>query len=186
VRADRQGKLICDFHTVQSKNLLNAEGKHRGKQGEYATMVTNRYYLQDAFFTVFLIGAKDCLQQVENALQKPQWTLYLGRKSCVPSRPVLEGSVSDYETMEQVIQAIKSFPLSNRHDNKSIMLEMEDDFADKLEMKDNFADFSGNILLRQDELTEDYRQFANRNVMRIFINDDNKEGDANVSDKINS
>lgn len=170
VRADRQGKSICDFHTVQSTNLLNAEGKHRGSKGEYATLVTNRYYLQDACFTVFLIGERDFLQKLENALQKPQWSLYLGRKSCVPSRPILYENVQDYETIEQVIKAIKDFPLAERADN-SVMLETED-----------LENFEGNILYRPDEFTEIHREFANRTVKRTKFIKENTEEHKNVSD----
>lgn len=168
VRADRQGNSICDFHTVQSTNLLNAEGKHRGSKGEYATLVTNRYYLQDACFTVFLIGERDFLKTLETALQKPQWPLYLGRKSCVPSRPVLYGNVREYETIEQ---AVKDIPLAERVD-KSIMLEIEDDFEN----------FTGNILYRPDEFTEVHREFANRTVMRAKFIKENTEENQNVSD----
>ena len=50
VRADRAGKIVSDYHTVSAKMLMNATGVQR--QGGN-TLVTNRYYLQDAFLRCF-------------------------------------------------------------------------------------------------------------------------------------
>ncbi|MBR3016643.1 MAG: type I-E CRISPR-associated protein Cas5/CasD [Clostridia bacterium] len=88
VRADRPGRVMTDYHTVQGTGgvFLNAEGKPRGG-GD--TIITPKQYLQDACFTVFLWGDKDTLTSCFHAMKHPKWAVYLGRKSCVPSVPVI-------------------------------------------------------------------------------------------------
>lgn len=88
VRADRPGRIMTDYHTVQGTGgvFLNAEGKPRGG-GD--TIITPKQYLQDARFTVFLWGDEDTLASCFQAMKHPKWAVYLGRKSCVPSVPVI-------------------------------------------------------------------------------------------------
>lgn len=155
VRADRSGREVTDFHTVQSKNLLNAQGKHRGKQGEYSTLVTYRTYLQDACFTVAMTGEKSLLEEIEQALWHPKWPVYLGRKSCVPSRPVCDGLTEEYESL---VQAMYGIPLAKEHlydDRDSVLVEYED-----VQEADG-----GTTMERQDRLAG-ARYFRSRTVMR--------------------
>ncbi len=70
VRVDREGKILRDYHTVFEQQV-----------------VSHRYYLSDATFLVGLDGDMDLLKQLQTALKHPHWSLFLGRKSCVPSRP---------------------------------------------------------------------------------------------------
>ena len=87
VRADRPGRIMTDFHTVQGTNglFLNAEGKPRGGG---STIITPKQYLQDACFTVFIWGNEAVLETCYQAMLHPRWPAYLGRKSCVPAVPV--------------------------------------------------------------------------------------------------
>ena len=87
VRADRRGEKMADFQTVTGSPLRNAEGKPRSTGN---TVVSVREYLQDACFTVFLETDPVWHAKIVSALQSPEWCVYLGRKACVPSRPVLE------------------------------------------------------------------------------------------------
>ena len=89
VRCDKPGRVMTDFHTVQTGagqgNFPNASGGYR--TGD--TILTPKQYLQDARFTVFLWGDHDELERCCQALFHPFWTPYLGRRSCVPSLPLL-------------------------------------------------------------------------------------------------
>ena len=70
--------------------VATAEGKRR--PGDTGTLVSHRYYLQDAAFTVALTTTPahpDLLDTCENALHDPAWPLYLGRRSCPPAGPLL-------------------------------------------------------------------------------------------------
>ena len=81
VRVDREGTLQRDYHTAQ--HVAKAGGGI--KECEPST----RYYLADAEFVVGLEGDDTLLESLRQALQAPRWPLYLGRKSFVPSRPIV-------------------------------------------------------------------------------------------------
>ena len=76
VRVDREGTVLRDFHTATDKS-----------GNKPSTTVSTRYYLSDAMFLVGLEGEIELLSRLQEALHRPKWTLFLGRKSCVPSRP---------------------------------------------------------------------------------------------------
>jgi CRISPR system Cascade subunit CasD len=84
VREDQEGRLMRDYHTAQ-----NARRADPGK-GTPATVVSERFYLSDANFLVGLEGDRVLLERLDAALRAPVWTLFLGRKSFVPSLPVCE------------------------------------------------------------------------------------------------
>ena len=100
VRADKPGRIMTDFHTVQApdgQRMLNSQGKPRGE-----TILTPKQYLQEAVFTVFIWGDEDVLETACDALQHPVWTPYLGRRSCVPSVPLLPVMV-EAETVDEAV-----------------------------------------------------------------------------------
>ncbi|MBI4767320.1 MAG: type I-E CRISPR-associated protein Cas5/CasD [Deltaproteobacteria bacterium] len=74
---------LQDFHTVQ--NTKTAEGKIKDCH------ITHRQYLTDASFGVLLEGDVVLLGQIAAALADPRWGIWLGRKTCIPSAPVLAG-----------------------------------------------------------------------------------------------
>lgn len=92
VRVDRPGRAMRDLHTVGAGTF---RGRPHGMWGlKDKTVVTQRYYLVDAAFTVALAHDDHGLvEQLAHALSEPVWPLFLGRKSCVPSEPVLFGLV---------------------------------------------------------------------------------------------
>jgi len=93
VRIDRPGTRWWDYHTVGAKTgILRADGKgikRTASTKEIETLITRREYLADASFLVALQGDPALIERVAGALQSPKWTLYLGRKSCPPSLPIL-------------------------------------------------------------------------------------------------
>ena len=81
VRVDREGHLMCDYHTAL--DVPNSAGTHRD------TVVSNRWYLADAAFLVGIEGDDQVqLLSLHAALRSPRWHLSLGRRACVPSEPV--------------------------------------------------------------------------------------------------
>ena len=78
VRVDQEGDLVHDFHMVR-----------KDKKTSY---LTHRYYLSDA---VFLVGLecenRDLLDTLSAALKHPVYPLFLGRRSCPPSQPLVLG-----------------------------------------------------------------------------------------------
>ena len=142
IRADRPGELITDFHTVSTDALLNAAGKVRSGSG---TIVSHRSYLQDASFLVGITGDRALLEKLKTALDAPVWTTYLGRKSCVPSVPVIGKLTEEYDTLWD---AMENEPLPARHEER-ILVE--------------YDSMDGEGRLRAD-LTMGYRRFQNRRV----------------------
>jgi len=76
-------RRLQDYHTVQ--NTKTAEGRIKG------THITHRQYLTDAAFGVLLEGDGMLLGKIAAALGEPKWGIWLGRKACIPSAPVLAG-----------------------------------------------------------------------------------------------
>ncbi|MGW0855099.1 type I-E CRISPR-associated protein Cas5/CasD [Streptomyces sp. NPDC002690] len=104
VRTDRPGVLLRDLHTVGGglpgkETVTTAEGKKR--PGDTGTLLTHRYYLADAAFTVALTiprataDGRALLERCTQALRSPRWSLHLGRRSCPPEGPVLIGQSED-------------------------------------------------------------------------------------------
>lgn len=107
VRADKEGVLLKDFHMVHGYKIAD---------------VTERYYLSDAVFLVALESDdKTLLERIASALQKPVYPLYLGRKSCPPTLPIVLG-VKD----EDILTALKAEPYlyKNAH-RKSVRISYE-------------------------------------------------------------
>lgn len=121
VRIDRPGVLSTDYQTVTGYHRTAAgEFKHSGgtakslakaqEHGE-STIVSPRDYLHDAVFLVALAvkpenrsGNRDLLGHLKEYLQNPKWPLYLGRKACVPSRPIYNRLTDDYQDLEDALK----------------------------------------------------------------------------------
>jgi CRISPR system Cascade subunit CasD len=77
-------RRLSDYHTVQ--NTRRASGAINTD-----CVLTHRQYLCDALFGVVLEGSGGVLRSIADALADPVWGLWLGRKACIPSAPVLAG-----------------------------------------------------------------------------------------------
>ncbi|MFJ9473369.1 type I-E CRISPR-associated protein Cas5/CasD [Streptomyces caniferus] len=91
VRIDRPGSQRRDFHTVgggHEHTVPIAEGGTRSGNG--GTLISERWYLADAAFTVAVHCDDTVLtQRCTDALRAPVFPLYLGRRGFVPSYPPL-------------------------------------------------------------------------------------------------
>lgn len=91
VRAQDRGRdaptlKLTDFHTV-----LDARKVDIRKSGEYP-VVSRREYLCDAVFSVAVEETSEAeysLDRIADALQRPMFTPFLGRRSCPLSRPLM-------------------------------------------------------------------------------------------------
>lgn len=116
VRVDRAGHRMVDFHTV-SGALPSADGKSKGKEDDPYTLLTPRTYLQDASFLVALEGPRELVEECAEALKKPRWPYFLGRKSCPPTVPVLAGIEHECNLREAL--SLKSQKLSSGFPKKT-------------------------------------------------------------------
>lgn len=95
---------MIDLHTVGAnfnKDIPEQRGRipvtaKEGKSKENA-VVTHREYLLNHLFGVFIMGQKDLLKKIENALINPKWGVWLGRKCCIPTAPILLGIFESFE-----------------------------------------------------------------------------------------
>jgi len=81
-------------------------------KSEGETVLSERFFLADASFLVGLEGDKTLLLQVKSALEHPVWALSLGRKSFVPSVPIL--GKGPFEGTLQEVLAQQPLPLHGK------------------------------------------------------------------------
>ena len=110
VRVEREGKLLKDFHMVHE--MVDKKDSH----------VTERYYLSDAVFLAALESDdKAFLEQIAAALKSPVYPLFLGRRSCPPTLPLVLGIRDD-----KLSEVLKNEP-SEYNGTKRIVYDSDDD-----------------------------------------------------------
>lgn len=122
VRLERPGQLLRDFQTAKleaSDRGWTTRGVPEGREGGANTYksphIRYRDYLADAalLVAVRLEPTEDVptLDHLAEALERPARPLFLGRKPCLPSRPLLPGrpnyrfvtAVSPFEALARMI-----------------------------------------------------------------------------------
>ncbi len=83
VRVDQPGTLLSDFQTAI-----------RWDTGDVMPLST-RYYLSDAVFVAGLEGAAEVIATLAGAVRRPQFPLYLGRRSCPVTGRLFLGVVDE-------------------------------------------------------------------------------------------
>jgi CRISPR system Cascade subunit CasD len=106
-------KRLQDYHTVQ--HTRDAKGNIKNN-----AVLTYRQYLNDACFIALFEGEKEFLKEVANGvpekpwcLKNPKWGVWLGRKSCIPSTPVLAGIYSSQLEAVSNIPEFEGKPINN-------------------------------------------------------------------------
>lgn len=156
IRADRPGKILIDFQTTSAKRLQTAE--HGTRKEKKSTICAHKQYLEDAAFTVALTSNDESLlKHLADALQHPSWSIFLGRKSCVPTRPVFE-SLLDGNSLLDALKTVPVLPQRpTKEPAKTLTVELEESIP------------HGVGLFRQDIPSERSRYFYSRLVHRIQI-----------------
>ena len=92
VRVEQPGRLERDFQTARSRD------------GSTSMPLSYRFYLADAVFLAAVEGDRALLEGLHEALRRPVFPLFLGRRSCPPAGPISkglrEGTVADVLTAE--------------------------------------------------------------------------------------
>lgn len=110
VRVDAMGTLLRDYHTAQ----VPSEKKGITRYTRYSelaveklnTILSSRDYRCDAAYTVaisFRDGSAYSAQMLADALRKPVFVLYLGRKSCplaIPLQPKVVSATNFKDALE--------------------------------------------------------------------------------------
>lgn len=160
VRVDEQGSVSVEYQTAggthrrdDSYGVVRADGT----RGE--TVTSRRYYLADARFLVGLEGDATLLAHINDALDRPQWQLSLGRKSFVPGEPIrLPDAPNPLQGMrdEPLEEALRAYPWTPRRRERTNRLRLILDAG----ADDPLAsDVRGDVPISFEE-----RTFANRHV----------------------
>lgn len=76
VRVDQPGVMVRDFQTARSFD------------GTRSMPLSNRFYRADAVYVAGLEGERETLAELAEAVRRPVYPLFLGRRSCPPAGPV--------------------------------------------------------------------------------------------------
>ena len=164
IRVENPGEITKDYHTVIG-DLPTAEGKLRE-----TTIVSSRAYLQDAAFLIVIEGPRELLIRISNALKDPKWPVYLGRKSCPPTRPIFEALATGYSSIDDAL---------NRHPWSSATLEARKRRPEELKciVEDRFGPYQ-----RTDQVTKSpARMYGLRKVRINLIKTPTEEGSMCIS-----
>mgnify|MGYP001237541334 CR=1 FL=1 len=125
-RWDEQPEAMIDYHTVDlGQPKMSFPGwttrgtpEHRsGGDARYGTHQRYRHYWADGLMTVAL-GLKDdadqpTLMDLYEAFKRPARPLFLGRKTCLPSRPLLDPESPIVEG-DDILDILSKAPVWNR------------------------------------------------------------------------
>lgn len=117
VRVDSEGALLRDYHTIQvpppqrGRRYFTRRDEMGVPSYSMNTILSQRDYRVDAHYTIAICerNAPYPLSELVTTLEKPHYTLYLGRKSCPLAFP-LQPVVIDADTLHC---AFEQFPVDN-------------------------------------------------------------------------
>lgn len=121
VRVDRPGTVQSDYHTVGGSRGSDesAYGVATFDDSKRRTAVTTRFYLADASFLVGVEAStpsqEALLTLVNDALARPVWPLFLGRKAFVPAVPI---RLPDGWRAQSLEEALENYPWLTARDGE--------------------------------------------------------------------
>lgn len=90
--------VLNEFQTIRplksQQNYMNkyyTRNKFQTMDGSYKTdgIIKHVQLLQDAEYKVYIGGSDKLLEEIYNALQNPTYALFIGKRSCVPNKPIV-------------------------------------------------------------------------------------------------
>jgi CRISPR system Cascade subunit CasD len=99
-----------DFHTVgggydRDDPLERLHIARKASGGPSTTIITRRFYLEQARFVAVLEGDSGILPKAASALEDPVWGVWFGRKCCLPASPLLPTlALSISEALDALLQ----------------------------------------------------------------------------------
>ena len=106
VREEFPSIMKEDFQTIRG-DFTCADGSIKPDW----SIISRRQYLTESSFLVVLSGPKDLIEECGRALQEPHWPYYLGRKSCIPTRPIFDRITEEYSSL---LDALSRIPWEHR------------------------------------------------------------------------
>lgn len=103
--------VLTDFQTIKPLKSQNRFMNRQKPVNKFITagggtnsenILKKVQYLQDAEFNVFIGGQEELLKNIYDAIKNPVYALYLGKRSCIPNKPLVtefklidEGDLTD-------------------------------------------------------------------------------------------
>jgi CRISPR system Cascade subunit CasD len=172
VRVDQPGQLVRDFQTAQRPD------KQRGGAVNWTALpLSCRYYVSDAVFLAVLEGDHELVAGIDDAVRKPEFPLYLGRRSCPPAGPIALG-VFDHDIEE----ALATLPwLASPHQQR----RLRDKMVRLATVRDADETESAAELIRDVPISFDpnHRQYAWRSIVRGDVEIANPHGVNDPTDR---
>jgi len=148
IRIERAGRPIKDFHTVNPPDLrayrhLSDKDRNKIRTVTLADggrridpVVTERWYLTDAAFTLFI---HDPERRAEQALLEPVWAYYAGRKGCPLTEPIVIGRTNQgtVDALEAIPTAAGPSDSDATHPQRRAITFTEDPRFDRYEDRDD-------------------------------------------------
>lgn len=156
VRVESPGTPLKDYHTITN----GVTGKDNA-----STILTNRTYLQDASFLVAIAGPEGLLKKVYEALTDPVWPIFLGRKSCPPTRPVVEEISYQYNSIDD---SLEKYPW------KATTIEMRGKNV-PAQLRCVSEDPEGDSILGDRRIISPIRMYGTRKVKQYYVDTPHKE-----------
>jgi CRISPR system Cascade subunit CasD len=168
---DLSVRRLQDYHTVgggydpdnpAERHCIAVTAKDRKpKTRDKQTVITYRQYLNDAYFGVLLEGDADLLGKLAAAFADPKWGVWLGRKTCVPSAPVLAGFKGNWDNVLDLVKESREDAIHLLIGEKPLEL-----FTRQVEL-DNFADGRDTLPDAPVSFATELRLFSPRRVRTI-------------------
>lgn len=185
VRTDAPGRILEDYQTITDflptaagdfkvlGGTKSAKALRTDPNARPATIISPRFYLEDAAFLAALEATEaappDLLLRCAEALQNPYWPLFLGRRACVPSRPILDCLTDRYDKLEDALRrhpwsqlgaGTHRRPVAERDQERILTASLEVADGEDVDEKD-----TKRLLTRQDALRLNAgRQYGFRHV----------------------
>ena len=164
VRADRPGVMRMDYHTVGgTRSADDGYGVIRADSSGVGPVVSRRYYLADAEFLVAIEGPDTTLEEVARAIAAPQWQIFLGRKSFVPSAPLVLPAEAPWNS------GCSDYPLESAITSYPWLALLSDVRPRDDELRVVIDDPAGSEVRRDYPLSFDPRAFSTRRVRSLSI-----------------
>ena len=116
-------RRLQDYHTVQ--NTKTADGKNKDCH------ITHRQYLVDSAFGIIIEGNATNLFEIAEALADPKWGLWLGRKACIPSAPILAGLKENRDDALHLLIGERHLKMFTRQEEVGNFSDGRDSLPDK-------------------------------------------------------
>ena len=155
VRVDQSGQLERDFQTARTSD------------GAHSMPLSYRFYLADAVFLAAIEGDESLVHGLHDALRRPVYPVFLGRKSCPPAGRwilgVRDGSLGDALTS---VPWLASLHVQAAHGAQQVTLDT---------IRDCSPQETGAETVRDDPISFDprHRQYGWRTVTHQPVTVDN-------------